>query len=89
MWMYMLVLVLVVAGLVGGAFLGGIFTIVLIPIAVIVFVASAAYRAMGAAGQRREGGDAPGPAYPHSVPDQPGHVPTSPEALTDARRAQQ
>jgi hypothetical protein len=90
MWLYIIVLALAVLALAGGALLGGVFTIVLIPIAVIVFVGAAVYRSMGAAAERREGGPEPeNPPYPHSVPDQPGHVRTDPETLADARRVQQ
>ncbi len=39
--------------------------------------------------QRGEGGGMDDPPLPHSEPDKPGHVRTSPEALADAPRAQQ
>ena len=89
MWMYLIVVALVVVGLAGGAFAGGIFTIVLMPLAVIVLVASIAYRGMGHAAERKSGGSGEPDPLPHNSPSQPGHVRTSPERLVDARRAQQ
>jgi hypothetical protein len=89
MWLYIIVVALAILALAGGALLGGVFTIVLIPIALIVFIGGVVYRAMGQAAQSREGADVEDPPYPHSVPDQPGHVRTDPEALADARRVQQ
>jgi hypothetical protein len=90
MWAYMIVAFLVLVGIVGGIFAGGIFTIVLLPIAAIILIASVAYRSMGAAAQRSVGGGSSGNApLPHNAPGEPGHVRTSPERLADARRAQQ
>jgi hypothetical protein len=90
MWIYMAVLALVVLGLVGGIAAGGIFTIVLLPLAAIVLVAGIAYRGMGHAAESGAGGVQDGPApLPHSSPSDPARVASSPEGLTDARRAQQ
>jgi hypothetical protein len=89
MWLYMIVGVLVLVGLAGGAVMGGVFTLVLISIAVIVLLGGLVYTAMGRAGERRQGGGGTQPPLPHSAPSEPGHVRTSPEALADARRVQQ
>ncbi|MDQ6746055.1 MAG: hypothetical protein M3Z27_08615 [Actinomycetota bacterium] len=89
MWLYLIALLLLIGGIAGTVASGGIFTIVLIPVAVIVLVGGIAFRGMGAISQRREGGGVDGPPLPHSEPDKPGHVRTSPEALADARRAEQ
>jgi hypothetical protein len=89
MWLYMIVAALVVLGLAGGALMGGVFTIVLIPIALILLVGGLIYMAMGRAGERRQGGGGAPAPLPHSAASQPGHVRTSPEGLTDARRLQQ
>jgi hypothetical protein len=99
MWLYLIVGALAVVGLAGGAVMGGVFTIVLLPIAAIVLVGGLVYTAMGRAGERQQsggpagagarGGGATQPPLPHSAPSQPGHVRTSPEALADARRVQQ
>lgn len=88
MWLYMLVAALAVLGVAGGIAGGGIFTIVLIPLAVIVLVAGIAYRGMGqAAGGGQAAGDPP--SLPTSSPEDPARVQASPEDLVDARRAQQ
>ncbi len=92
MWLYMILGVLVVVGLLGGIVAGGVFTLVLIPLAVIVLVGSLIYMAMGRAAEGRQGagaGRGSQPPLPHSAPSEPGHVPNSPEALADARRVQQ
>jgi hypothetical protein len=89
MYLYLVVAALAVIGIIGGIATGGIFTIALIPIAVVVLVAGIAYRSMGHAAERGHGSGGTEPPLPHSAPDEPGHVPTSPEGLADARRAQQ
>jgi hypothetical protein len=92
MWIYMIVAFLVVIGIVGGLAAGGIFTIVLLPIAAIVLVASIAYRGMGHAAEvgGSGGGESAGPSpLPHSSPTDPARVQSSPEGLADARRAEQ
>ena len=86
----MAVVALVVLGLFGGVAAGGIFTIVLLPIAAIALVAGIAYRGMGHAAESTAGGQTGEPApLPHSSPNDPARVQTSPEGLADARRAQQ
>jgi hypothetical protein len=94
MWLYLIVGALVVVGLAGGAVMGGVFTIVLFPIAAIVLIGGLVYTAMGRAGERQQGGGSAGagstqPPLPHTAASEPGHVRTSPEALADARRVQQ
>ena len=77
-------------GLLGGIVAGGVFTLVLIPIAVIVLLAGLVYTAMGRSAEgRRAGGSSSPPPLPHDLPAEPSHVPDSPEALADARRVQQ
>ncbi len=88
-WLFIVVAALVVVGIAGGVLAGGIFTIVLVPIAVIVLVAGVIFRGMGSATQPTEGGEPTNAPLPHSAGHEPGHVRTSPEALTDARRAEQ
>ncbi len=94
MWVYMIVAFLLVVG-VAGAFLGGgIFTIVLIPIALIVLAAAVLFSLWGRSAQGAAGGstheshtsDRPLPSS-HQRPS--GRAPTSPERLADTRRAQQ
>jgi hypothetical protein len=98
-WLYFLALVLVIFGVVGGIASGGIFLIVLLPLAAIALVVAllgGGARARSGPGRRarptRDG--APGRSeevapLPSSQPEAPGRVLTSPEALTDARRAEQ
>ena len=89
MWLYLVVLIMVVAGVAGGIFGGGIFTIVLLPIAAIVLIVTIMYRSMGAIKLPGEGGEPGSEELPHASAGVPGHVRTSPEGLADARRAQQ
>ncbi len=90
MWLYLIFGALVVLGLAGGAVMGGVFTIVLIPLAVIILLGSLVYMAMGRAAEAREqGGSSESRPLPHTMPGEPSHAPTSPEALADARRVQQ
>jgi hypothetical protein len=71
---------------------GGIFTIVLIPLAVIAFVTVVGYTYFSGAAERRASGERrrnrppapPTAQQPSSVPR-----PSSPEELADARRANQ
>ncbi len=95
MWLYMLGGALIVVGIVVGAFGGGIFSIILIPLGVIA-LASAAFYAMSTRSAHREAGagteaDAhSGRPLPHSH-SQPAEssVPSTPGDLVDARREQQ
>ncbi len=94
MWFYIVAAVLVVLGLIGATLGGGIFTIVLIPIGLLIAVMVVLFGMWGRAAQGSAGADPEasqsneGP-LPHSPPESPGRVPTSPEALADARRAAQ
>ena len=94
MWFYPVVIALVILAIVGGTLAGGIFTIVLVPLAAIVLISSIVY---GVWGRALEAG-AGTPAVASHVADRPvphrprrpsGRVRTSPEALADARRQQQ
>ncbi|HZO77923.1 MAG TPA: hypothetical protein VFB39_07760 [Solirubrobacteraceae bacterium] len=91
MWLLVVIAFLGLVAILGGALAGGIFTIVLIPIAVIAFVAALAYSYFGGAAERRASGDrrARPPAPPTA--QQPSSVdrPSTPEELVDARRGQQ
>jgi hypothetical protein len=93
MWLYLVGVVLVILGLAGLA-LGGIFTLVLLPLGVIVIVSAAGYGAWQRSAQGRAGADTDAhPTTNRPLPHHPqtdsGHAPTSPEALADARRVQQ
>lgn len=93
MWLYLLGGVLVLVGIVGGIATGGIFTLILIPVGAVIFVSAWGYAMMGRAAQRRAGAKNAGAStarpLPHTQAGDAGHVPTSPEALADARRREQ
>ena len=92
MWLLLVVAVLALAGVIGGAFAGGIYTIVLIPIAVIALVAAIVYgyftggaERAAQRGRARRRPAAPPTAQQSSAPE----APSTPEDLADARRANQ
>lgn len=90
MWLLLIVAFLGLFAVIGGALAGGIFTIVLIPLAVIALFAAIAYGYFGGAAQRRAERTRERPPAPPTS-QQPGSVPrpSSPEELADARRANQ
>jgi hypothetical protein len=94
MWVYVIVAALFVVGVVGAFAGGGIFTIVLIPVALVILGASVLFSmwgrsAQGAAGGATEETHASDRPLPHSRRRSTGTAPSSPEQLADARRAQQ
>lgn len=94
MWFYPVLLVLVVLALVGGTLAGGIFTIVLVPLGVIALVSGVVYAMWGRAIEANSGGSTGATQMstrplPHRRRRPSGRAPTSPGALTDARRQQQ
>jgi hypothetical protein len=94
MWFYPLLLTVVVLAIVGGALAGGIFTIVLIPLAAIVLVSAVVYSMWGRALQARAGASTDAShtsaqPLPHRRERPTGRAPSSPEELVDARRQQQ
>jgi len=94
MWFYPLLFALVVLAIVGGTLAGGVYTIVLVPLAVIALVSWALYALWGRALAGRQGADTDASAtaerpLPHRERRGTGRVRTSPERLADARRAQQ
>ena len=94
MWFYPVVVVLVILGVVGGSLAGGIFTIVLVPLAAIVLISAVVYSLWGRALQR-DGGVSTDATHtsdrplPHERRRTRGRAPSSPEGLVDARRQQQ
>ncbi|MBV9465852.1 MAG: hypothetical protein JO206_01605 [Solirubrobacterales bacterium] len=94
MWVAILVLALGILALLGGVLLGGVFTIVLVPLALIGLGSGVVYAMWGRATQAGEGGatdseHAPERPLPNTLPRDSGRAPTSPERLADARRVQQ
>jgi hypothetical protein len=94
MWFYPVVGLLVVLAIVGGTLAGGIYTIVLVPLAAIAIISALVYSLWGRALQGSEGvstdavqtSDRP---LPHRRRRPTGRAASSPEALADARRQQQ
>jgi hypothetical protein len=98
MWLGILVVLIAVFAAIGGTLAGGVFTIVLIPLAAVGLVVAFVSVSLVRASQRRQASDqTPGNpssvespnALPRTHARPPGNVPTTPEGLTDARRAQQ
>jgi hypothetical protein len=94
MWLYLIVGALAILALVAGVLFGGIFTIVLLPIALIVVGSGVAYAMWARAQQGRVGGtteasDVTDRPLPHRHARPSGRAPSSPERLADARRTQQ
>lgn len=93
MWLLYIAVPLVVLAIIAAALGGGIFTIVLVPLAVIAVVgavwAAISARAASAPGAKRRTPTETGPAgaeLPHSFASAPSTAPDSPETLTDTRR---
>lgn len=94
MWLYLIAFALIGIGIVLAFLGGGIFTIVFVPLGLIMLGAAAIFGAGGRKAQKAGGGgseeshvsDQPLPAH---KPQATGRAPTSPEGLADARRAQQ
>jgi len=92
MWLYMIAVALIAIGLLGGIALGGIFTLVLVPLGLIAIVSGIAHAVVTrSAATSTEAADTTRPERPlrTSQPRDSGHVPTDPEALVNARREQQ
>ena len=92
MWLLWVIAFIGLLAVVGGALAGGIFTIVLIPLAVIAFFTVLAYTYFSGTAQRRASGerrrDRP-PAPPTAQQPSTAGPPSTPEQLADARRANQ
>ena len=91
MWFYPLLLLLVVLAIIGGTLAGGVYTIVLVPLAAIAAVSAIVYALWGRALQGSGGGATQASSVSHEpLPTQrrtpSGRAPTTPEALADARR---
>lgn len=91
MWFYPLLLFLVVLGLVGIIFLGGVYTLVLVPLAVIGLISAVGYAMWGRA-QAAGAGGATEATHTTTRPlpgrgrRQRGREPTSAERLAEGRR---
>ena len=92
MWLFTIALLFILAGI-AGVIVGGGPAIVLIPIGLILGVWAGMLRRRhaqdaGASTELTQEEETEQP-LPSSFPSDGGHVPTSPEGLTDARRLQQ
>jgi heme O synthase-like polyprenyltransferase len=94
MWFYPVVLVLVILAIVGATLAGGIFTIVLVPLAAIALVSAVVSllwgRALeGSADTNIDASHTTARPLPHQRRRPSGRSRTSPERLADTRRRQQ
>ena len=94
MWLYLVGFVLVLIGIFGTFAGGGIFTIVLLPVGLVIVGSAIGYgfwtRARaGSVGAETDAHPTTNQPLPHTPRRETGHVPTSPEALADARRVEQ
>jgi len=91
----MIAAVLLVLGLIGGIFTGGIFTIVVLPLGVLVLIAAFVLAMWSRTAVSDTGGEkstsaSEPPALPHTDRPQPGSSGTSsPDEFVDARRQAQ
>jgi hypothetical protein len=91
MWLYIFVIPLAIVMLIGGLLAGGIFTIVFLPIAIIITAMAIAFAMYGKSSRRRTLPSAQAVSPP---PPDSGHVnvaesPNQPGDLVDARRGVQ
>jgi len=94
MWLYLVGFVLVIIGVFGTFLGGGIFTITLLPIGLVMLGSAIGYgmwtRARaGTLGAEMDSHPTTNDPLPHSPRREGAHVPTSPERLADARRVEQ
>lgn len=94
MWFYMIAGFLVLVGIIGGVASGGIFTLIFIPLGLIMLIVAAVSGMWGRAGQTRgqrgrAGAEPDEPQPLRHTPAQGTPGPGTPEELADARRAQQ
>jgi hypothetical protein len=93
MWFYMIAAFLVFVGIVGGVASGGIFTLIFVPLGLIMLAVAAGAGVLGRASQHRgQSATQTSTSEPEplrSARPQGAQAPARPEDLVDARRAQQ
>ena len=93
MWFYMIGGFLLLVGIVGGAASGGIFTLIFVPLGLVMLVVAGGTGLLGRSSQdKSDGSRQPSntePAPLRHTPAQGTPAPATPEDLADARRAQQ
>jgi hypothetical protein len=91
MWLAFPLIFALVFALIGGVLLGGVFTLVLVPLVIVIAVSAFGYaiwaRAAGAAGSKEQPGTA-GEPLPHSSHQNAPAAPATPDELVDARQKQ-
>ena len=87
MWLYIVVVALVVIGIFGGIFAGGIFTIVLLPLALLVLIAAVAWRSLGQMAAQSQPQSLSDKPLPHNSPAEPSpDAPATPDQLVSERQ---
>jgi hypothetical protein len=89
MWLYVIAIVLVGLAIAGSVFSGGIFTIVLVPVAAIIVICGLAYGAIARAAAEKSGRAGARNRLPRQPDPTPGHTLATPEQLADERRIRQ
>lgn len=94
MWLYLIGVVLLIVGIVGGVLTGGIFTIVLLPLAALALISAFVFALLGRSAQGRSDSSTEAPhtsdrPLPHRQPADTGPEVSTPDQLADARRQQQ
>lgn len=90
MWLGLVLLIVIAAALAASIVSGGIFTIVVLPVAVLIAVAALIVTLWGRGSGRSKGRRTRDPAsLPHSDHTNTAPSPTTPDQLVDARRTQQ
>lgn len=91
MWLAFPLFVAILFMLIGGVLLGGVFTLVLVPLAIIAAISALGWavwaRATGAVGTKEEPGTA-GEPLPHSSHRNQSAAPATPDELVDAKQKQ-
>jgi hypothetical protein len=94
MWFYWLLALVLALIFAGGIFFGGIYTLILVPFAIVAVIATVVYLVLAGAAKRSAGGEtdpartARGPATRTSQTGSP-RAPARPGELADARRSRQ
>jgi hypothetical protein len=93
MWFYMIAVFLILVGIIGGVASGGIFTLIFIPLGVIMLAVAVLMGMWGRSRQGSAGGQTQGSKTEQAplrhTPGQGTPAPSTPEQLADARRVQQ
>jgi hypothetical protein len=91
MWLFLVGLIIVIVALVAGLLAGGIFTIIFLPVAVIILGGALVFYMWGRSGDRSRvpGEGEPVRPLPHTQHANTAAPPSSPDQLADSRRQTQ